>query len=298
VTTREETPIIVVPCYNEEHRIDEEAFVELARSRKVRLLFVDDGSTDATAAVLARVALRSSAIDVLALDVNAGKAEAVRRGMLAAIHSGAPVVGYYDADLATPPKELLRLAHTLRTSPELAGAFGCRVARLGSAIDRNALRHYLGRTYATVASMALGVTVYDTQCGAKLFRVNDTLAAALSEPFRSSWAFDVELLLRLLRGTATTPPIPQTAFVEVPLEAWRDVGGSKMRLGPAAKALLDLAKIARRSRASRPPSNNPAPKPHVPAPHAHVMAPQVGPDRRSPPSESSQPDPRLEEKRA
>lgn len=294
MTGRDETPIIVVPCYNEERRIDEEAFVEIARSRKVRLLFVDDGSTDATAAVLARLALRSSAMDVMTLDVNGGKAEAVRRGMLMALRSGAPVVGYYDADLATPPKELLRLAQTLRASPELAGAFGCRVARLGSVIDRNALRHYLGRTYATVASMALGVTVYDTQCGAKLFRVNETLAAALSEPFRSSWAFDVELLLRLLRGTATTPPIPQTAFVEVPLEAWRDVGGSKMRIGPAAKALLDLAKIARRSRAPRSTSNNATPSGHAP-----VIAPQVASDHRPPRvAEGSQSDPRLEEKRA
>jgi glycosyltransferase involved in cell wall biosynthesis len=284
VTARVETPVVVVPCYNEEHRIDEEAFVEIARSRKVRLLFVDDGSTDATGNVLARLARRSTAIDVFALGVNTGKAEAVRRGMLRAVRSGAPVVGYYDADLATPPRELFRLVHTLRTSPELAGAFGCRVARMGSAIQRNALRHYLGRTYATVASMALGVTVYDTQCGAKLFRVNETFAAALSEPFRSSWAFDVELLLRLLRGTATAPPIPETAFVEVPLEAWRDVGGSKMRIGPAATALLDLVRIARSTRRERRPRSSAPP----PRGETRVIAPQVSPDARRAPTTSTQ----------
>ena len=71
------------------------------------------------------------------------------------------------------------------------------MARLGSSIERNALRHYLGRAYATLASMALGITVYDTQCGAKVFRVNDTFVAALAEPFRSSWA---------LRRRVAAPP--------------------------------------------------------------------------------------------
>ncbi len=285
VTAREETPIVVVPCYNEERRIDEQAFVEIARSRKIRLLFVDDGSTDTTAAVLARLADRSAAIDVFTLEANGGKAEAVRRGMLMAVRNGAPVVGYYDADLATPPKELLRLAQTMRAEPQPAGAFGCRVARLGSAIERNALRHYLGRTYATVASMALGVTVYDTQCGAKLFRVNETFAAALSEPFRSSWAFDVELLQRLLRGTATTPPIPVASFVEVPLEAWHDVGGSKMRLWPAATALFDLVRIACSTRRERRGASTDAAS-HV---ETRVIAPRVAPDlRRAPPTTPAQ----------
>ncbi len=280
VTAREETPIVVVPCYNEERRIDEQAFLDIARSRRLRLLFVDDGSTDTTAEILARLADRSAALDVYTLGANAGKAEAVRRGMLMAVRNGAPVVGYYDADLATPPSELLRLVQTMRAVPQPAGAFGCRVARLGSAIERNALRHYLGRTYATVASMALGVTVYDTQCGAKLFRVNETFAAALSEPFRSSWAFDVELLQRLLRGTATTPPIPVASFVEVPLEAWRDVGGSKMSIGPAATALFDLVRIARSTRRGRRGATMRA----APRVEHRVIAPQVAPDLRRDPS--------------
>ena len=94
------------------------------------------------------------------------------------------------------------------------------------------MRHYLGRAYATLASSALGITVYDTQCGAKVFRVNDALGAALAEPFRSAWAFDVELLHRLLHGSATAEAIAEDALVEVPLTTWRDVGGSKLRFGP------------------------------------------------------------------
>ncbi|HLM95016.1 MAG TPA: glycosyltransferase [Acidimicrobiales bacterium] len=241
--------VIVVPCYNEQRRLDEQAFVEMARTRQVRLLFVDDGSTDDTARILTRMAHASAAIEVLPLHANGGKSEAVRRGLLAAVRAGATVVGYYDADLATPPAELVRLTDTLQARPELAGVFGSRVARLGSSIQRSAVRHYLGRAYATLASIALGITVYDTQCGAKVFRVNETFVEALAQPFRSGWVLDVELLHRLLRGTATAPGLPVTAFAEVPLEAWLDVGGSKMRLGPALLALFDLARIARSRRA-------------------------------------------------
>jgi dolichyl-phosphate beta-glucosyltransferase len=269
MTTTEGPTVIVVPCFNEELRIDERAFAAIAAPGKMRLLFVDDGSTDATAQVLARLAASSPGIDVFSLSANAGKAEAVRRGLLVAIRGGATTVGYYDADLATPPEDLERLIRMLLDRPDLTGVFGSRVARLGSSIERKALRHYLGRAYATIASVALGVTVYDTQCGAKVFRVSDALAAALAEPFRSSWAFDVELLHRLLRGIADVPGVPATGFVEVPLDRWRDVTGSKLRLTPALAALFDLVAIARSRVGRRRRAGSPT------SPSASVMAPRL-----------------------
>ncbi len=265
--------VIVVPCFNEERRIDERAFAALAASGALRLLFVDDGSVDDTARVLARMAEGSAGIEVFTLDRNAGKAEAVRRGILVALRGGARVVGYYDADLATPPAELLRMVDLLHSRSDLAGVLGSRVARLGSAIERNALRHYLGRAYATLASIVLGITVYDTQCGAKVFRVTDAFTAAVAEPFRSSWAFDVELLHRLLTGSGRAPGVPVTAFTEVPLDAWHDVSGSKMRLGPALAALFDLVPLARRR--ARPGSGAPGPQT---GPRPVAMAPPVPAD--------------------
>ncbi len=261
-------PVVVVPCYNEERRLDERAFTDLAATGAVRLLFVDDGSTDATAAVLARLA-QGAGVEVFSLDANQGKAEAVRRGMLVAIRGGAGAVGYYDADLATPPGELVRLVGALDADPALTGVLGSRVARLGSTIERRALRHYLGRTYATVASWALGITVYDTQCGAKLFRVNDALVGALAEPFGSSWAFDVELLHRLVHGTPGAGPVATSAFLEVPLDAWHDVGGSKLGVLAAAGALRELLAMGLRRR------RGPSPADDHGAPAATVMAPRL-----------------------
>jgi glycosyltransferase involved in cell wall biosynthesis len=243
-------PVVVVPCFNEARRLDEGAFRELAQTRRVWLLFVDDGSTDGTGAILERLEQRDESIEVLGLPRNMGKAEAVRQGLRRAVGKGAAIVGYFDADLATPGAELLRMVDILESRADLMAVFGSRVVRLGSQIERSPFRHYTGRVFATVASVALGVAVYDTQCGAKVFRVDANFKAAIEEPFRSAWSFDVVLCQRLFEGTSELPGLPIDSFLEMPLDVWRDVGGSNVKLWGSAKALWDLIVLgmARRSR--------------------------------------------------
>ena len=186
---------LVVPCFNEAQRLDVPAFTELAASGDVRLLFVDDGSTDATPQVLESLcAAANGRAQWLKLAENSGKAEAVRQGLLLAIAQGATEIGFLDADLSTPPSELRRLLDVLHARPEVQVLIGARVRLLGNAVERKAIRHYLGRVFATAASLTLALHIYDTQCGAKLFRVTPALQAALAEPFVSRWIFDVELL--------------------------------------------------------------------------------------------------------
>lgn len=237
---------LVIPCFNEARRLDSAALASLLDDDKLELLFVDDGSTDATRSILEEMAqARPQRIHVLALEHNSGKAEAVRRGLAAAIASGrADVVGYLDADLATPPAEMRRLIDVLR-GRNAHVLFGARVALLGHDIERSVARHYLGRVFATLASIALRLPTYDTQCGAKLFRVTPALAEAVRERFLSRWAFDVELLGRLLIGSEAVPALSVASVWEEPLRAWRDVKGSKLAPRQMARALLDLARIDR-----------------------------------------------------
>lgn len=240
---------VVVPCFNEAARLDLERFAELAREPNLLVRFVDDGSADDTARRLAAWTSGVPSASLLSLPSNVGKAEAVRAGLSSFVADGLPYVAYFDADLASPPSELVRLIQIARTSPDHDVVLGARVALLGADIARNRSRHYQGRVFATLASIILALPVYDTQCGLKIFRVTPALRSALTSPMPSRWLLDVELLARILSssGGASSPD----RIVEVPLAQWRDVGGSKVDLRAKTRVLVDLARFAWRHRALR-----------------------------------------------
>ena len=242
---------LVVPCYNEALRLDREAFVQaLTTMGWLNLCFVDDGSTDGTGALLREMqAVHPSRIEVVTLSQNSGKAEAVRQGLLRAM-ARSPEVGFWDADLAAPLDEVLPLREVLAQTPSAEWVWGIRLRALGRVVERRALRHYLGRLFATAASLLLDVPSYDTQCGAKLFRSGPLLREVLSEPFRSRWIFDVELLTRALAlREGSGQPAGATALVyEQPLTVWTHRAGSKVRPTDFLRALRELL-VVRRARA-------------------------------------------------
>lgn len=244
VSAREASSIqntIVIPCYNESNRLRVDDFVAFVdENPNWNLLFVDDGSTDDTWEILqALVDREGSQMQAIRLAFNSGKAEAVRRGIAAAIASHSAVVGYWDADLATPLNEVERLAAVLDADPACEIVLGARVKLLGRRIQRTRHRHILGRLFATAASFALKLPVYDTQCGAKLFRVTPAIRYAFESPFVSRWIFDVEVIGRYLAANPRKPNRPN-AIVEVPLLQWADVHGSKLTCRSFMKAGFDL----------------------------------------------------------
>jgi glycosyltransferase involved in cell wall biosynthesis len=210
----------------------------------LELLFVDDGSQDETAELLKSLRTRlPSRIRILTLQKNSGKAEAVRCGLLGALDRGADIVGYLDADLATPIDEMARLLDLGRSGAAHV-LLGSRVALLGREIQRTAARHYLGRVFASVASLVLRVPVYDTQCGAKIFRRTPALEAALRLPFLTRWLFDVELLGRILVPESGIQPLAPGEIREEPLLVWRNIKGSKLRPWHFVMAVIDMVRIA------------------------------------------------------
>jgi len=246
--------ILVIPCYNEAKRFDAASFsAATLADPTLAFLLVDDGSADGTRTLLNQLAERYPAqFRVLGLDRNVGKAEAVRQGVLSAFDQSPELVGYLDADLATPIAELGPMRALFAERAELELALGSRVGLLGRDVVRTPARHYLGRVFASLASVLLELNVYDTQCGAKLFRNTAAVRSVFAEPFSVSWTFDVEILARLaqLARDGAIAPLAHAA-AEVPLRRWRDVSGSK--LGPAAalKAGMELAALWRKYGRSR-----------------------------------------------
>ena len=249
---------LAVPCYNEAERLDPDAFLQYAAAHPgVHFVMVDDGSQDGTGEILEGMrAAAPASVTVLRLSPNGGKAEAVRAGIRAGLARGAALVGFFDADLATPLVAIDDFLTVLRDRPDVEFVLGSRVKLMGRDVRRKATRHYFGRAFATAVSFALDLPVYDTQCGAKVLRANAATAMLFETPFGSPWIFDVELIARYLRlPVSPGEPARRDRLYELVLPAWHDRPGSKLRWHDFARAVVDLGYIWRERVARRPPGS-------------------------------------------
>ena len=130
--------------------------------------------------------------------------------------------------------------------PEHRVIFGSRVQRAGAKIERHASRHYAGRTFASLASLILDISLYDTQCGAKLV-ARELVSDLFSEPFLTRWLFDLELLMRLRQLVG--PEEFDRIVYEHPLDQWVEKGDSRVRLRDGLAVPYELLRIRRAFRA-------------------------------------------------
>jgi dolichyl-phosphate beta-glucosyltransferase len=233
---------IVIPCYNEALRLrlkDFEAFI-IGRSG-IDFLFVNDGSTDSTLEVLTNFrALYPERVQVLNLSINSGKAEAVRMGVCEAYRENKwEYLGFWDADLATPLDEIPHLLEQCLTKNL---AIGSRMKRLGAMVERKRWRHLLGRVFSTFASIILKLPVYDTQCGAKVFK--SSMGSLFETPFITKWLFDIELLARYRNRFGLEGALKD--IIEVPIGSWEEKGGSKLKITYMLKVPFELLRINNR----------------------------------------------------
>ena len=238
---------LVLPAYNEEARLGaglDELFTWLdgpeARARMpadVRVLVVDDGSSDGTAAIVRHRREAAGRVDGLPprlalLPVpHGGKGAAVRAGMLA---SDAELIVFADADMATPPDQLAKLVDALGHADV---ALGSRIQPDGSDMraTQPPFRRLLGRAFHGLASIWVVGPVRDTQCGFKGFTREAAHDLFARQRVRSI-VFDVEIIyLARRRGY-------RIAIVPI---RWADRRGSRMhpRPGLALRVAWDLFRI-------------------------------------------------------
>jgi glycosyltransferase involved in cell wall biosynthesis len=220
---------IVIPCFNEEKRIDLHIFREQIRlSEHYLFCFVDDGSTDQTASLL--FSLRdqySENVLVLQNSSNKGKAEAVRNGINFLAQFNIKYICYWDADLSTPLQEVTRLYKIISGDERLLLVFGSRVSLFGHHIKRPFHRYFLGRLFAGMIRYILNLQIYDTQCGIKIFHYN-LVNLVFEKPFVTKWLFDVEVFVRIKLSYG--PSNLSTIMKEVPLYEWKEVKGTKLNI--------------------------------------------------------------------
>ncbi len=216
---------IVVPAFDEAAILERNLAALAVHLRSLgetfEIICVDDGSSDATAAILANL---EPPMRALRHATNRGKGAAVKSGALDA--HGERIV-FLDADLSTDLADFSPLLAALDAGADVA--LGSRRID-GSEILRHqpALRELSGRVFSGLARGLIASEVLDFTCGFKGFR-REACAEIFARARVERWAFDAELVaIARARGLK---------IVQVPVH-WRHAGGSKVRVIGAALGSL------------------------------------------------------------
>ena len=195
----------------------------------LRIMVVDDASTDGTLAAVEKLA--SPGVTVVALPANAGKGAAVRHG-IALAPGDVDYVGFFDADLDIHPRAVADLVAAIAGSDRAVGAIASKV-HPNSDVHYSRFRRMGSLAFSTVTRGLIGVGLRDTQTGAKLFKA-DIGKKLVSRCVIDGFAFDVELLARASQAGHV--------IVEAPVELRIDIG-STVAIGNVVQAFRDLWRV-------------------------------------------------------
>ena len=143
---------IIIPCYNEENRLNVQAFVNFIQSNDdYHLCFVNDGSKDNTLKVLDQIKeQRITKVSIVDIKKNSGKATAVRAGARYLFNrQDVDYIGFIDADLSTDFNDLKKLVTTMHGNKDLSIVYGSRGKGDGQ-IERNPFRKLFSRIIKSV----------------------------------------------------------------------------------------------------------------------------------------------------
>lgn len=232
---------IIIPCYNESKRLNLHHFESfLSAHQNYSICFADDGSTDNTYQLLQQLqGLFPQRISLIKAATNSGKAAIIRmaiNNMYSQTHFD--YYGYFDADLSTPLTAAIPFVQLLDENPVLQMIYGSRITMPGVEIHKNYLRHLGGRTFSFIVNHYFKLTLYDTQCGAKVLR-SEMVPVVFDTPFLSRWLFDIEIILRMRKKKLDD----NVVIKEVPLHYWSNRKGSKITVADLFKLPLEMVRI-------------------------------------------------------
>lgn len=231
---------VIIPCYNEEQRIDSNYWNSLTNLLDIQWIFVNDGSTDNTKSKLEEIKNKIT----LNLEVNSGKAEAIRYGINYAISKSDDddlVACYIDADGAFQTNDVKRIFEIFtekRSAKQIDSVWASRVALAGRNIKRSTTRHHLARIIITIIGFLDKKIPYDPQTGFKIFYLNHKGKQIFKNEFKTRWFFDIEILRRWERLASSKMNI-----WEEPVNYWYEISGSKINKRQYLRILKELLYI-------------------------------------------------------
>jgi glycosyltransferase involved in cell wall biosynthesis len=220
---------VFFPCYNDQATIASMVNVAVATLERVgvsdaEVIVIDDGSTDESPEVLAKLAREQPQLRVVTHEQNRGYGGALISGFGAATKQW---VFYTDGDGQFDPAELELLVQHASDDVDVVQGYKLRRAD-------NVVRRVVGRMYHWFVSLAFGLTIRDTDCDFRLIR-----RAALDRVHlqHTTGVICVELVRKLQDSGAR--------FTEVGVHHYRRVFGKSefFRIDAVARTLLDLAAL-------------------------------------------------------
>ena len=233
---------VIVPCFNEENRLDTYYWNNIVEQTEFTWVFVDDGSTDQTTKKLSEI----KNINVLKLEKNSGKGEALRFGTnyVFEISSAEEIcIAFLDADGAFDSQDITRIFPIFQEKiidRLYQSVWSSRVALSGRKITRSLFRHYLSRVIVSIIGFTDKNLPYDPQTGFKIFLIDSDSRSIFQDKFKTRWFFELEI-----RNRWQKLKNKDLNIWEEPVNYWKDIVGSKVNSKQVFRILVELLIVLR-----------------------------------------------------
>lgn len=237
---------LIIPAYNEQHRIEKTLmdYISFFAKDDVRLVVVLNGCTDDTLSVVEKIRIKyPERVHIEDIKAAIGKGGAIIHGWKLA---STELVGFVDADGATPPEEFSKLIAALGDHD---GIIASRFLADSTIHQRQSpLRTIVSHSSIAFIKLLFGMPFNDTQCGAKVFN-GEVIRAVLPHLAEHNLMFDVELLWILHRWGYDIQEMP-TVWIDQPGSAM--LGSHSKFIKTSFKMLYTVLRLRARGVPNRP----------------------------------------------
>ena len=216
---------IIIPAYNEEKRIEKtvESYVNHFKNYDYELIIIPNGCKDNTEKITKRLSNKHKQIKYKTIKEAIGKGGALKEGFKIA---KGDLIGFVDADNSTKPEDFEDLIRNI-------GKYDCIIASRyikGAVVKpkQSITRIIASRVFNFLVRFLFNIKIYDTQCGAKLFK-KEVIKNVLPKLDITKWAFDVDLLLKIKKSDYKIKEFSTK---------WEDSLGSTLKMKKAIPEML------------------------------------------------------------
>ncbi|MFA4952589.1 MAG: glycosyltransferase [Candidatus Pacearchaeota archaeon] len=221
-----EKTAIIIPAYNEEKRIGKtleeyakffEEKKKVGELRDFEILVVLNACKDNTLEIVKEKQRKYKEISFLNFE-QGGKGFAITEGFKYALKRDNELMGFVDADMATPPNAFYDLIKNINKFDGVLASRWLKESIIKT--KQTPLRIITSRGFNFLVRSILFLPYIDTQCGAKLFR-KKAIESVINDLGTTKWAFDIDLIYRLKKNGFKIKEIPTI---------WEDKRGSKLNV--------------------------------------------------------------------